>query len=231
MITRLALRYDAALKRRPLLVKAGTSGLLNSACDTTLQWLQNAQRKEQGNAPQPWNPLRTCIFGAAYGLAWYGPFMHLVTTTWGRVLPCTQVSSLAFKAVFDVCTSFPINLCMVIGLQASIRGDDPRVAVRSNLWPSWCAGACFWPAANMVVYRVPVIYRVFCLNIFSYSWNCFMLWSAFDFGRENWIEKKFSPSAKSAGLLRTLTGPEGSGGMHHVVVQTPFAVLQGEKRI
>jgi hypothetical protein len=198
MITRLALRYDAALKSRPLVVKAVSSGLLNSACDGTLQNLQNVQRKAKGEPTQKWNPVRTAIFGASYGLCWYGPFMHVVTTTWGRVLPSTSVGSLAFKAVVDVCTSFPVNLCMVIGLQARIRGDDAQAAVRSNLWASWCAGACFWPAANMVVYRLPVLYRVFCLNIFSYSWNVFMLWSAFDYGRSNWIEHILAPAARNA---------------------------------
>ena len=85
------------------------------------------------------------------------------------------------------CRDRPCNLCMVRAYRGYIfagRGVSD-LAVRSNLWASWCAGACFWPAANMVVYRLPVLYRVFCLNIFSYSWNVFMLWSAFDYGRGN----------------------------------------------
>merc|ERR1719171_2460416 len=114
--------YDRALKRQPLVVKAVTSGLINFCADATLQKI----RSHQSGDDQPWDIRRSMIFGFSYGLCWYGPFMHKVTTTWGRVLPSTSFGSLAFKAVVDVSTSFPINLCAVIGLQAYFRGDEPR---------------------------------------------------------------------------------------------------------
>ena len=212
-LSRAALAYDRALKRRPLPVKAATSGVLNCCADATLQTIQSYQ---SGQAA-PWDAKRTLTFGTAYGLLWYGPFMHVVTTTWGRILPSTSLGSLAFKSAVDVCTSFPVNLCAVIGLQAAIRGDPPREAVRENLFASWCAGAAFWPGGNMVVYSLPVHYRVATLNLFSYSWNCFMLWSAFDAlaadgeeRRQNWIEVRLAPAATRAAVL--LQGFEGAAG-------------------
>ena len=166
LFVRLATRYDESLRARPLATKAITSGVLNCCADATLQHIGNLQRTAAGEAVVPWNPGRTFVFGVGYGLCWYGPFMHMVTTTWGRVLPSTALPSLFFKSVVDVCTSFPINLCAVISLQATIRGENPKENVQKSLWASWCAGACFWPTANMVVYSLPVRYRVFCLNLF-----------------------------------------------------------------
>ena len=216
LFVRLATRYDESLRARPLATKAITSGVLNCCADATLQHIGNRQRAAVGDTVVPWNPVRTFAFGIGYGLCWYGPFMHKVTTTWGRVLPSTALPSLFFKSIVDVCTSFPINLCAVISLQAIIRGENPKENVQRSLWASWCAGACFWPTANMVVYSLPVRYRVFCLNLFSYSWNCFMLWAAFDARnaasdslrtRGNFIEERLMPRAwKSGEVSCTLVG-------------------------
>ena len=103
-------RYDAALHRRPLLVKAVTSGAINSTADATIQLWQG----------QPWDAKRTAIYGGVYGAMWYGPFMHGVTTTWGRVLPSTTLPSLAFKSGVDVCTSLAINLACGERLKAAV---------------------------------------------------------------------------------------------------------------
>lgn len=165
---RLAMTYDGALRRRPLTVKALTSGLINAAADACMQ---TGTRK----ADTPHDMRRTLLYGGLYGAVWYGPFMHAVTTTWGRILPSTTIPSLAFKAVVDVCTSFPINLVGVISLQAYCRGADPWHTVRENHLNSWTTGMLFWPAANMIVYRLEPIYRVLCLNTCSFFWNCGMI--------------------------------------------------------
>ena len=158
-------RYDAALHRRPLLVKACTSGCINALADTTIQVYQG----------QKWDVKRTAIYGGVYGGLWYGPFMHTVTTMWGRMLPSTSLPSLAFKSAVDVCTSLALNLSLVIGLQAYCRGENVQQTVHANHWNSWKTAVCYWPAANMLVYRMPVIYRVLTLNTASFFWNCGMI--------------------------------------------------------
>lgn len=161
----LLVRYDRALNANPLRVKCITSACINFSADTIGQLATSDH----------WDPKRSLIYGIVYGGAWYAPFMHIVTTTWGRILPSTAISSLAFKSAVDVSTSFAINLCGVISLQAWYRGDDPIASVKRNLWDAWTLGCCFHPIANMVVYSCPVIYRVLCLNTFSFMWNSFLI--------------------------------------------------------
>ena len=166
-VTQFARWYDAHLHRRPLFVKSITSGGLNATADATIQAATNGDK--------PWDYKRTALYGGVYGMVWYGPFMHAVTTTWGRVLPSTSVPSLAFKSAVDVCTSFAVNLCGVIGLQAYCRGEDPIETIKANHWNSWTTGLCYHPFANLVVYSMPVIYRVLTLNTASFFWNCGMI--------------------------------------------------------
>lgn len=165
---RFAMAYDSVLRRRPITVKALTSGVINATADFAIQ---SATRPEG----QPIDLRRTAMYGGIYGMCWYGPFMHTVTTTWGRVMPSTSVPSLAFKTAVDMCTSLPFNLACVIGLQAYIRGEDPVDTVRRNHWSSWTTAMMVWPPAIMMVYRVEPVYRVLCLNSCSFFWNCGMI--------------------------------------------------------
>ena len=161
----LLLRYDALLHEYGLPVKMATSAIVNFSADTVFQCATR----------DSWDPRRSAAVGFFYGCCWYAPFMHTVTTTWGRVLPSTAPTSLAFKSAVDVSTSFVVNLCFVIGGQAYLRGDDPAETVRENLFDAWTFGCCFHPFSNMVVYSVPVIYRVLTLNGFSFIWNSFLI--------------------------------------------------------
>ena len=68
-----------------------------------------------------------------------------------------------------------INLCGVISLQAWYRGNNPIATVKKILWDAWTLGCCIHPASNMVVYACLVIYRVLCLNTFSFMWNSFLI--------------------------------------------------------
>ena len=112
--------------------------------------MKKAGRREDWQG-QPWDAKRTAIYGGVYGAMWYGPFMHGVTTMWGRLLPSTTLASLAFKSGVDVCTSLAINLGC---------GKQPRAAVcahalakRAPLYLDahilhLLLGAQDWPADN-----------------------------------------------------------------------------------
>lgn len=167
MLLHIARAYDVALNRQPLLVKAITTGFINFSADVCIQKI---------SAPdQPWNAKRSLLQGCIYGACWSGPFMHVVTTAWGRILPSTTLPSLAFKSAVDVCTSLPVNICGILSVQAYCRGVEPLGALQQNLWSSWTASLAFWPAANMIVYRLPVIYRVLGLNTCSFIYLCGMI--------------------------------------------------------
>ena len=108
----LLLKYDAALHHYTIPVKCATSGCVNFAADACFQL----------GTLDHWDPARSAAVGVFYGACWYAPFMHVVTTTWGRVLPSTAVPSLMLKSGVDVSTSFVVNLCGA----ASNDGIDSR---------------------------------------------------------------------------------------------------------
>lgn len=181
-----AQRYDAALNKHTIPVKMATSGCINFCADTAMQCATLDE----------WDPKRSACYGFFYGACWYAPFMHAVTTTWGRVLPSTAIPSLMFKSAVDVSTSFAVNLCFVIGGQAYMRGEEPTTAVKNGLWDAWTLGCCYHPAANMVVYSMPVIYRVLTLNGFSFVWNCFLIRRCQLRANEAELEAQKDPAAR-----------------------------------
>ena len=164
-------RYDAALQANPLRVKMISSAFINSLADFVIQMSDTAPGK------QGWDVKKTAIYGIGYGAIWYAPIMHVVTTTWGRLLPGTTVLSLAFKSTVDMCTVIPTHLAAVISVQAATRGKEPLPAVRDNLYKAWTNALIVWPPVLMGVYRIPVAYRVLCMNFVSFNWNCFLIWS------------------------------------------------------
>ena len=57
---RLVHAYDSALRRRPLLVKALTSGAINATADVCIQRMTTPE--------SPWDRRRTLVYGGVYGL-------------------------------------------------------------------------------------------------------------------------------------------------------------------
>ena len=168
---RATVRYDVALQANPLRVKMISSACINAAADFVIQMSDSSPEKKG------WNPAKTAIYGIGYGAFWYAPIMHVVTTTWGRLLPSTTVLSLAFKSSVDMCTVIPVHLAAVISVQAVTKGKEPLPAVRENLYKAWSNALIVWPPVLMGVYRIPVAYRVLCMNFVSFNWNCFLIWS------------------------------------------------------
>mmetsp|Transcript_55002 Transcript_55002/g.144643 ORF Transcript_55002/g.144643 Transcript_55002/m.144643 type:complete len:201 (-) Transcript_55002:8-610(-) len=177
MLRNLASRYDSALRRRPLLVKMATSGVIVGASDATVQVLSGAAA---------YDPVRTGIMGVGYGALTFAPVLHTVTTGWKLLLPSTTLASVVFRSVVDMATGFPFNVSLSLSWQALARSKDfspefvtdaAPAAVRANLWPSLVAGWALWLPVGVANYRfVPVRYQVLCLNTVSFFWNCYMVW-------------------------------------------------------
>ena len=201
MLRRLALAYDAQLRRRPLAVKCATSACVVGASDLGVQfalWAAAAPPAaptsdegvhgistlpDAGPAHKSGVDVgRSAFIGAAYGGCVFAPVLHTVTTTWHRVLPSTALPALVLKTVVDMTTSFPVNMAANICVQSvarhGYRGPEPLAdAVRGNLWPAVTAGWQFWPLASMAMYgAVPLHYRVLFLNANSFFWNAFLVW-------------------------------------------------------
>lgn len=164
------MRYDAALQARPLRTKMISSGIINAAADTVVQC---SDGQSSG-----WSMQRTAVYGIGYGAIWFAPIMHAVTTTWGRIMPATTFASLAFKTAVDMCTVIPLHLGVVIAVQATNRGEEPKQAVRDNLHEAWKNAFLVWPPVLIGIYQIPVAYRVLCMNFVSFNWNCFLIWSS-----------------------------------------------------
>lgn len=175
----LILRYDAALKRRPLPVKALTSAAIVTAADTTVQSF----------SPEAYNYRRTAA-AAAYGGLLFAPVMHTVFAFWARAVPSQTIGATVFKVCVDMGTSFPVNISALMALQAlakapPVGGDESRwqqakhvvpAALRENFWGTYTDGLKFWPPVTVGLYTfVPVLYRVLALNVFSYGWNCWLI--------------------------------------------------------
>ena len=164
-----AVRYDAVLHRRPLLVKCITAGVVVCSSDVIVQLLSRPT--------QQYDPRRTVIVGVGYGALWFAPMMHLVTTTWTRVLSSTAPSALLLKASVDMCTSFPLNMTCIISLQAIARNDEVMPLLRQNVLPIYVNAWKFWPLWSMIMYGfVPLHYRVLWLNSGSLGWNTYAIW-------------------------------------------------------
>ena len=171
-LRQLAAGYDRHLTQRPLLVKSLSSGTIVCAADATTQAMGR----------EPFDTRRTAIIGVGYGACWFAPVMHAVTTGWARYVPSTSFGPLVFKVSVDMLVAFPINISAMIALQAVSRAEDAAsadcvAAVRSNLWPSLCAGWSVWPLITFAIYSgaVPLSYRVLAMNTCSFAWNSFMV--------------------------------------------------------
>lgn len=181
-LSRALTSYDTALRRRPLRVKMLSSAVIVGCSDSLVQ----LSERHIGSSSEPHDFWRTFLIGGAYGGLTFAPVLHLVTTTWARILPSTSVAALALKSVIDMTTSFPFNLSAMIGLQVIARGKvldaevlqrDIPAAVKQNLWPSLQVGWCVWtPVGFLNYWLVPLRYRVLSLNTVSLGWNFFMVW-------------------------------------------------------
>ena len=121
---------------------------------------------------------RSLMIGIGYGSLWFAPILHVVTTTWARILPSTSLPALGFKALIDMTTSFPINISFMMGLQSYVRDPEADIidSVRRNFWPSYTAGLILWPGATMLNYGiVPLRFRVLFLNTLSLGWNFYLV--------------------------------------------------------
>ena len=173
-VRNLAARYHTMLHRHPLPVKMATSGLIVGMADTAVQ---------MGTCSAEIDIRRSLLFGIGYGSLTFAPALHMVTTTWQRILPSTAITALVTKSTVDMLTSFPFNISVAIVFQANLRGSQSQPswkesyeAVQSNLWPSLLAGWAFWGPYSVVNYGfIPLHYRVLCLNIGSFGWNYFMV--------------------------------------------------------
>ena len=120
---------------------------------------------------------RTLLVGGGYGFFWFAPVIHLVTTTWARVLPSTSFGALTFKTIFDMTTSFPINVSVMLGMNALARQPEvnPLDSIYDNFWPSYTKGWMVWPFVGFTMYRyIPLSYRVLYVNTVSFFWNGYL---------------------------------------------------------
>ena len=141
--------YDARLRSNPLPVKMITSGVVVCTSDVSVQVYQSS-KSQDGIQYSPW---RTLVVGVGYGALWFAPVLHTITTMWARVLPLATIPSLATKLVVDMTTSFPINVCIMLAVQAVARGnDDIRGAVERNVVASVTDGWKFWTPATLIMY-------------------------------------------------------------------------------
>lgn len=170
-VRNLARAYDAQLQRSPLKVKMATSGAIVSASDMTAQTLKRGDGES-------WDPFRTFVIGFGYGFLWFAPLLHVVTARmWPRLMPSRKPAALMFKTAVDLCTSFPVNVCVITSLNSYTRGEEDILdGMRRNLWPTWSLGVLYWGPLNVCMYGlVPLHYRVLFLNTFSYIWNSILI--------------------------------------------------------
>ena len=178
MITRavvgFARAYDAQLRKTPLPVKMATSGVIVGAADTSMQLATALDPSDRWGC---YSLRRTLFVGVGYGMLWFAPVLHAITTVWARVLPSQTLPSLALKTTVDMTTAFPVNVCASISVLALARREpDVAASVRVNAWPTVLDGWKFWPAMTMLMYgAVPLRYRVAFINVGSFFWNSWLI--------------------------------------------------------
>lgn len=136
---RIAQRYDQHLQSSPLITKAITSGIVVGASDVCVQLATEDH----------YDIRRTLFVGGGYGACWFAPVLHGVTTTWARILPATTFSALSFKTIVDMTTVFPINVSVMLGMNAVARQPDASAmdvvdSIQDNFWPSYSKGWLLW---------------------------------------------------------------------------------------
>ena len=159
--------YHALLIRYPLPVKSITSGVVVGSSDCVVQISTPNHR---------YDVRRTLLIGGGYGALFFAPVMHFVTTTWARILPSTTIPSLLCKTMIDMTTVFPVNVSVILSMNALARYETDVVkSVKDNFWPSYSAGWTVWPLVGVTMYSfIPLPYRVLYINTVSFFWNSFL---------------------------------------------------------
>ena len=78
-----------------------------------------------------------------------------------------------FKATSHFAIMAPITISVFLFSTAYIRSDFDKQAgvqnVRTNLYKTMCAAACFWPIVNFIAYHyLPFHLRYACFDFFSF---------------------------------------------------------------
>ena len=157
--------YSSALARAPFAFNCTTGFVIAAAGDAGCQlWFEG---------DKPFDSKRTLDMGLirafllAPFLTKYFPFLNWLVPgkTTGRILA---------RVGADQIIGSPLVICATFAASAAMQGRPETFPsrVEQQFWPTWLAGACYWPLVHTVNFRVvPVVHQTLVAHIASLYWN------------------------------------------------------------
>jgi protein Mpv17 len=192
-------RYDALLRRRPILVKTTTAVAIASVGDAAAQLYEKAGREEEEEEPFQWHrSLRMAGWVAA---------TTPIQSAWFSAL-AARVPSPVVRVGLDQLLYAPVGLAGYLFFNAAL-GDRPGrgildvdaggTAVRQHLWAGLLANWMVWPAVQLFNFGlVQPRYQILVVNIAALGWSAFVSSLA---NRPSPAVAPFSPSEDLDGTL------------------------------
>ena len=214
MAARLAAKYEASLRSRPLLTKAATGLTLSSTGDLLAQY---AEAHNAGEAfLDRYNPRRTAVFGG-FGSLWTGPVNHFYLPRLIAMFPDPSKTAVAGAAVSRAASwaatakrvafqqlvfnpfVFMPTFFTVYGVGMGLTLAELETKFRREYANAMVECWRVWVPTTLVVFRLPERYQSVTMAVVSLAWNA----------RLSWLSSETKTSAVNH-----------SGGSHAVVAAT-----------
>ena len=162
-------RYDAALVRRPILVKSVTSAALTSIADATAQSLERRDSAEQRSHDFV-RTARQLAYSAAFAPVLHG-WYNLLTSVPRLSSPFLRV--LADQTVFSPLAHISFFTYMTLAKGGGI--PDVAHELDVKFLPAMAANYAIWPIAQAVNFSlVPLRHRVLFVNAVGMFYSTFL---------------------------------------------------------
>ena len=172
-------KYNDQLKKRPLLTKCITSGLLSLAADILCQVGFSPTEPEKSTTSL--DAARAAKF-TALGAFFTGPALHFWYGWLGSIIPGGQLSSVLKRLLLDQCFFAPTFLTSFFSIALLLDGTPEKIIgkIRSDLWSTVQANYIVWVPCQFINFMlVPPHLQVLFANAVGFFWNIYLSYSTY----------------------------------------------------
>jgi Mpv17 / PMP22 family len=174
------------LEAHRLLSESLAAGTMASVGDFLAQRKENSRNRSGGGGGGKYDPIRTshfCFKGLGEGIMW--SFWYRMVEQWSKLIAKTLLSSFPKLQMFE--SALKIAICIVMDLllacpliyglwdipvPALLRGERNIIQqIRTKLFEMVYASCKVWLPVNIVIYNMPVEYRVYLCSAADVFWQ------------------------------------------------------------
>lgn len=171
-------RYNDQLKRRPLLTKCITSGILSFAADIVCQVGFSSPEAENSTVVDGVRAAKFTVLGTFFT----GPALHFWYGWLGSMIPGGQLSSVLKRLLLDQCLFAPTFLTSFFSIALLLDGTPEKIIgkIRNDLWSTVQANYIVWVPCQFINFMlVPPHLQVLFANVIGFFWNIYLSYSTY----------------------------------------------------